>query len=294
MSEAYDSNRITRDYLDSLLIETRYIDSDIPETDCELFGRKYDMPIATAALSHLYSVCDKGMVQFAAGAKKAKALCFMGMGEDVDVEEMTQTGADLVKIIKPHADNDVIFHKIEQAVSCGAVAVGMDIDHAYTSDGRYDEVFGLPMKPKTLKEMEEFVRFAKVPFVVKGVLSTSDAAKCLEAGASAIVVSHHHGIMPYSVPPFMMLPEIVKEVNGKMTIFADCGIESGADVFKALALGADAVCIGRNLMESLKDGSDAMADRMIAINNELKSIMARTGAHSLKEIDLSVIHKRSF
>lgn len=113
-------------------------------------------------------------------------------------------------------------------------------------------------------------------------------------GAKAIVVSHHHGIMPYSVPPLMVLPEIKKAVGDDVTIIVDCGIESGMDVFKCLALGADGVCIGRNLMDALKGGSDAMASRIEAINNELRSIMARTGSAGIMEIDPLVIHQRLF
>ena len=293
MSNNCDSNIITREYLDSILVETRYIDSTLPNMEKKLLGRTYSMPVATAALSHLHGVCGNGMVEYALGAKKADALCFIGMGEDSDMEAMGATGADIVRIIKPHEDNNIIFHKIENAIANHAVAVGMDIDHAYSGNGTYDNVYGLPMKSKSLAEMKEFVAASSVPFVVKGVLSVSDAVKCVEAGAAGIVVSHHHGIMPSSVPPLMILPEIVKEVGNELDIFVDCGFESGMDVFKALALGADAVCIGRNLMEALKGGSDAVSDRLNQINNELKSIIARTGASSLEEIDSSVLRFRN-
>ena len=106
--------------------------------------------------------------------------------------------------------------------------------------------------------------------------------------------SHHHGIMPYSVPPLMVLPEIVKAVNGQIPVFVDCGIVSGVDAFKALALGATAVGVGRELMGPLKDGGLAVAKRIQEMTGELKSIMARTGARSLRDIDPSVIHFRNF
>lgn len=294
MSLAYDSNLITRDYFDSLLLETRYIDSDIPSTKTTIFGKEYSMPIATAALSHLHNVCENGMSEFALGAKNAGALCFIGMGENEDLENMVKTGADIVRIIKPLEKNEDVLTKINHAIGCGAVGVGMDIDHAYSGSGTYDNVYGLKMKSKSFDEMKEFVSSSSVPFVVKGVLSVSDALKAADMGASAIIVSHHHGIMPYSVPPLMILPEIAKAVEGRMTIFADCGIQSGMDVFKALALGADAVCVGRDLMESLKEKASGVSCRMNELNNELKSIMARTGFHSVDEIDSSVIHKRTF
>ena len=294
MSAASDSNKITRDYFDSLLLETRYIDSDLPSTEFEFFGEKFDTPIMTAALSHLHHICPNAMAEYAKGAKDANAVCFFGMGEDENLENMTATNARLVKIIKPHLDNNEVIRKIEHAVKNGAMAVGMDIDHSYSHDGGYDVVCGLPMKSKSLDELKSFVNASKVPFVVKGVLSVSDALKCVEANVSAIIVSHHHGIMPYSVPPLMVLPDIVKAVDGRMKIIVDCGIESGMDVFKSLALGADAVCVGRALMDPLKDGSKGVTDTIISMNNELKSIMARTGAHALNEIDSSVIHRMNF
>lgn len=288
---AGDSNQITRDYFDSLLLETRYIDSDLPTTQMKLFGEEFDTPIMTAALSHLHDICPNAMAEYALGAKKANAVCFFGMGEDEDLEAMTATGAKLVKIIKPHEDNNEVLRKIDHAIKNGAFAVGMDIDHSYSGNGGYDVVCGLPMKPKSFDEMKMFVEHSSVPFVVKGVLSVQDAMKCIQAGVKAIIVSHHHGIMPYSVPPLMVLPEIVNAVNGQMKIIVDCGIESGMDAFKALALGADAVCVGRDLMGPLKEGSDGVAKRITDMNNELKSIMARTGAKSLKEIDKTVIHR---
>ena len=287
-----DSNIITREYFDSMLIETRYIDSDLPSTKMELWGEQFDTPLMTAALSHLHNICDNGMAEFGLGAKCAGAVHFVGMGEDDELEDIIATGAKTVKIIKPHEDNNVIFHKIEHAISNGAFAVGMDIDHAYGSNGTYDVVCGLPMKSKSFDEMKSFVEASSVPFVVKGVLSVSDAIKCVDIGAKAIIVSHHHGIMPYSIPPLMILPEIVSAVGGKIKIFVDCGIESGVDAFKALALGADAVCVGRLLMDPLKEGHTGVCNKLKEMNGELASIMARTGAKSLSEIDGSVIHKR--
>jgi len=292
--DAGDSNLITREYFDSILLETRYLDSELPSTRFELFGETFQTPIMTAALSHLHQVCEDGMAQMARGAKAACAVHWVGMGEDEELEKITAIGARTVKIIKPHVDTKVIIHKIEHAVQNDCIAVGMDIDHAYNQSGGYDVVCGLPMHSKTTEEIKEYVNAAKVPFLVKGVLSPRDAQRCVEAGVKGIVVSHHHGIMKYSVPPLMVLPEIVKVVEHQIPIFVDCGIESGMDAFKALALGADAVCVGRELMGPLKDGSHAVCRRIQEMTGELMSIMARTGAHQLSEIDPSVLHFRRF
>ena len=294
-NERQDSNQITRDYFDSLLIEMRHIDSAIPDTTIRLFGQQFSMPIATAALSHLNGTAPDGMAKMAEGAKRADALCFSGMGEKEEIEAMCATGTKVIKIVKPHADNEKVFAKIREAEDAGAFGVGMDIDHAFSWNGEYDNVVGLPMKPNSLEEMRSFVESTKLPFVVKGVLSVQDAVKCLEIGAAGIIVSHHHGIMSYAVPPLMILPEIKEVVGDRIPIFVDCCMESGMDVFKALALGADAVCVGRAIMQPLKDkGAEGVCEKMKTMNQELKAVMERTAFTKLNKIDNSVIYRRDF
>lgn len=289
-----DSDEITRAYLDSLLLETRYLDAELPSTEIKLFGETFETPIMTAALSHLHNICENAMAEFGKGACDAGALHWVGMGEDKELEDILATGAKTIKIIKPHADNNEVFRKIEHAVKHGAIAVGMDIDHAFSGQGGYDNVFGLEMRPKSTAELKEFVQAAGVPFVVKGVLSVQDAERSVEAGAAGILLSHHHNMMSYSVPPLMVLPEIAKAVDGAVPIFVDCGIVSGMDVYKALALGATAVGVGRELMGPLKDGAKGVTERIQQMNQELMSIMARTGVKSLADMDASVLHARTF
>lgn len=288
------SDEITREYFDSILITPRYLDGVLADTRTELFGEVFDTPIMTAALSHLKS-CEDGMVEFGMGAKEAGALHFVGMGEDKELEDIIATGAKSVKIIKPHFEDKEVFRRIEHAKKAGAFAVGMDIDHSVSGNGGFDNVLGLPMEIKSKEQLREYVAAAgELPFVVKGVLSVQDAIKSVDAGAKGIIVSHHHGIMNSMVPPLMMLPEIVKAVGGEAKIFVDCGFESGMDVFKALALGADAVGVGRALMDPLKEGHVGVTRRINEMNNELKCIMARTGAATVKDIDPTVLRFRSF
>lgn len=287
-----DAKVYTRDYFDSLLIETRYLDTCLPDTSLELWGHKFDTPIMTAALSHQNTpATPDGMYRYAAGAAKCNAVHWMGMGEDDELEQIIATGAKTIKIIKPHADNKVIFHKIEHAVKAGCIAVGMDIDHCLNSRGGYDVVLGLPMTVKTTAELASFVRAAGVPFVLKGVLSVQDAVRAAEAGCSGIVISHHNSMRPYALAPLMVIEDIVKAVGGKMKIFVDCGIVSGNDAYKCLALGADAVSVGAHLMPYIKDGADAVAGRISQMTTELAALMACTGVASLDRMDPTVIHK---
>ncbi len=294
MEYTSNTDKITRDFFDSLLLESRYLDSDKVSTEYKLFGRTFSTPIMTAALSHLDNTAPDGMVKYAKAAAMCNAVHWVGMGEDSELEDIIATGATTIKIIKPHFDNDTVYRKIDHAVKAGCFAIGMDIDHSFKSDGNYDEVFGLKMKPKTMEELSGFVKASGIPFVAKGVLSTSDAEKCLKAGCKAIVVSHHHGMMQYAVPPLMVLPEILDVVSNEIPVFVDCGIESGYDVYKALALGASGVSVGRHLMSPLKEGHEAVAARIIKMTEELSGIMARTGVRDLSSMDPTVIHRRAF
>lgn len=294
MKYASNPDAITRDYLDSLLLETRYIDSVLPSTKMSLFGEEFDTPIMTAALSHLDNTAEDGMAVYAKGAALSNAVHWVGMGEDAELERVAATGAKAIKIIKPHADNAEVFRKIEHAVSVGCLAVGMDTDHSFNSIGGYDNVMGLPMKSKSSSEIAEFVQASKVPFVIKGVLSPRDAEKCAKVGCAGIVVSHHHGMVDYSVPPLMVLQDIISAVGDDVEVFVDCGIVSGMDAYKCLALGAKAVSVGRHLMPLLKKGPEAVAQRIYEMNAELAGIMARTGVASLEDMDPTVIHRRAF
>lgn len=298
-------DKITREYFDSLLLETRYLDSDLPSTEVEIFGHVFSTPIMTAALSHLGSrgkesasfiehKAKDGMIVYAEAAARSNTLHWVGMGDDQELEDIVATGAKAVKVIKPHADNAEVVRKIRHAVRTGCVAVGMDIDHAYDGRGGYDSVFGMPMRPKTTAEIRSYVEAAEVPFVVKGVLSVQDAVRCAEAGCKGIVVSHHHGMMAYSIPPLLILEDIVKAVGKELDIFVDCGIVSGMDAYKCLALGAKAVSVGRHLMPLIKQGPEAVAARIDQMTCELADVMARTGVRDLSQMDPSVIHHRRF
>lgn len=289
---AGNSDRITREYFDSLLLEMRHIDNKKPDTAFQLYGEQFETPIMMAALSHLHNVRENGMAEMAKGAHIAGAVNWAGMGDKEELERITATGARTIKIIKPYKDNDEIFERIEHAEKCGVMAVGMDVDHAFAGNGEYDNVFGNEMRPKTMEEIRGFIEATKLPFIIKGVLSERDAYKAMQAGARGIVVSHHHGIMEYAVPPLKVLPAICKVIGGQIPIFVDCGIMSGMDAYKALALGATAVCAGRVIMEPLRqNGAEGVRDAVQRMTAELKGVMAKTGCATLSDMDASVIWK---
>lgn len=287
-----DAARITREYMDSLLIEMRHLDGVLPSTKLEIYGRSFDTPVMMAAFSHLDPVRENGMVEIAKAAAKANALNFAGMGSEEELERIIETGAATVKVIKPYRDNERILRKIEHARQAGAFAVGMDIDHAFNRSGGYDVVLGEEMRPKSFSELKSFVAASPLPFIVKGVLSVQDAVKCAEAGAKGIIVSHHHGILPYALPPLQALPSIVEAVGERMTIFVDCGIATGYDTFKCLALGASGACVGRAILGALKEeGAEGAYKYLMQMTEELSGAMARTASSDVARIDSALIWK---
>lgn len=293
--KSVSSDVITRAYLDSLLLEVRHLDSVMPNTELELYGRKFKSPIMTAALSHLYQHYPDGMVEMARGATAAGAVTFSGMGEDEELTRMVDTGASVIKIIKTYADRDLLHHRIQHAEKAGALAVGMDIDHSFNRAKGYDEIEGRSMYPLSYKELEECVKSTSLPFVVKGVLSKQDALKCAEAGVQGMVISHHNGRLDCAVPPLMILPEILEVTEGKIPLFVDCSLQTGLDVFKALALGATACCIGRPLMKRLIDnGAEGVREGIEEIHKDLIYTMAMTCSKDLESIDPEIIYLGQF
>ncbi len=288
-----DANLITARYMDSILIEQRLIDSVIADTKITIFGEEFSSPVMTPAFSHLKNFKGReltGLEEYSTAAKELNILNFVGMMENDMFEKIIKTGAKTVRIVKPYADNGKVRDQMQFAESVGAFGIGMDIDHIFGENGA-DVVIGEEMAVQTSEMLRSYIESTKLPFVVKGVLSVEDAVKCADLGAAAIIVSHHHGRLPYAVPPMMVLPEIKAALIGRdMKIIVDCGIESGSDVYKALALGADAAAVGRSMLPSLEEnGIDGVKSFIKKVNNELRFTMSCTGFAAPEKVDDSCL-----
>lgn len=299
MTDAYSGlpvnvNEKTRDYIDSIQIEERIIDSVLPDIHTEIFGEMFDTPVMTPAFSHMKPFADTRAnpeIEYARAAKRLNAVNWIGMESDETVKQILLTGARTVRIIKPFLDREKILSQIRFAEENGAFAVGIDVDHVFGNDGQYDVVDGEQMGPVSMDDIREYAASTELPFIVKGVLSVQDAVKCAACGVSGIVVSHHSGRVPCAVPPLKVLPDIAEALAGTdVYIFADCHIDSGIDAFKALALGADAVCVGRAMLEPLKkEGEEGVFGKISKMNAELITVMGYTGAADPYDIDPSVL-----
>ena len=192
-----------------------------------------------------------------------------------------------VPTIKPWA-KEVYMEKLQLALDSGSFALAMDVD---ASGLPFLKGLTPPAGRKTTEQLKEIIDQTPVPFIVKGIMTVKGALKAKEAGASAIVVSNHGGRVLDQVPSTAsVLEEIVDAVGENMKIFVDGGIRTGMDVFKALAMGADAVLIARPFVNAIygakEEGVQVLVDKL---GNELKDTMEMCGASCLSEITRDMI-----
>jgi len=148
------------------------------------------------------------------------------------------------------------------------------------------------MDPKlTWKDVEWLKSFMKVPLLLKGVLNPDDANRAVQSGASGIMVSNHGARNLDTVPATIdALPLVVEKVAGRVPVIVDGGVRRGTDVLKALALGANAVMIGRPYVYGLGvAGGDGVAAVVHILRREFEMAMALTGRPTIGSIDRSVL-----
>ena len=269
-----------------------------PDTTFEIFGKEFKYPVFAGPVGavNLHYGDKMNDMEYndilVSGCVKAGIAAFTGDGVNPDVVKaaasaMKKVDGLGVPTIKPW-NFDTIKEKMDLVKQANVFAMAMDIDAA-----------GLPflknMEPpagaKSVKEMKEIIKEAGIPFIIKGIMTVEGAKKALEAGADGIVVSNHGGRVLDQCPATAeVLKEIADEVKGKMKIFVDGGIRSGVDVFKALAMGADAVIIARPYVVSVYGGGEeGIAVYTEKIGNELKDTMSMCGAGKLTDINEKMI-----
>ena len=287
------SVKANRKYLDSLFFEPKFLDPVDVDTNLTIFGVKLKTPIFCSAISRLAHMSETDIADIARGVASAGSLIMLGIGGSSELQGAIDTGAPVIKIVKPYRRTELIFDKVRDAESRGCVAVGMDIDHCYgTLRGDMvmrTELFG----PQRTDDLKQLISQAKLPFVIKGVLSISDADRAVQLGASAIVVSNHGaGAVDFTVPSMIALPKIVERVGDKLTVLIDTGFETGNDALKALAFGAKAVGFATPIILALAaDGSKGVELLINQITAELHRTMAATGCPNLAAINSSIINQ---
>ena len=268
------------------------------DTSFEIFGRTYKAPIFAAPIGAMklhygdkYDDLEYNNILVPACADAGIA-AFTGDGVNAAVmqgatEAIRAKDGKGIPTVKPW-DVNTLQEKLELIKASGSFAVAMDIDAAGLP---FLKNLTPPAGSKTTEELAEIVKAAGVPFILKGIMTVKGALKAKEAGASAIVVSNHGGRVLDQCPATAeVLEEIVQAVGKDMKIFVDGGLRSGVDIFKALALGADAVLIGRPYVTAVYGGgAEGVATYTEKLTTELADTMTMCGAHNLSEISREMV-----
>ena len=288
-----NSDMITKNYFDSLVIETRLIDSSLASSEIDFVGLKLAAPVMLGVIGGYGHMGENSLLNSALAAKELDTVLWVSNAQkDETLKQLVETGARIGFVCKPYADQDHFISELKRAENCGVSVLACDIDHAYAKTGNYDGRGDVMFGPKTVAQLKEAAQSVSLPFFAKGVLSIQDALKAKEAGLAGVFLSHHHNIIASAIPPVMILPEIRKAVGDDFCIVVDCGINSGTEAFKALALGADCVAVARGYMAPLaKEGKDGVVNYIRGINGQLIELMSRTGSSDPSHIDPSVIHR---
>lgn len=271
-----------------------------PNTAFNLWGENLSFPVLSAPMTGAsYNMGGRlteaeFIEDIISGSLLANTIGMCGDGADPaffesGLQAIKSNNGKGIAIIKPRHYDEII-KRIRLAEAVGAIAVGVDIDAAGLI---IMAMKGQPVEPKTPDELKAIISSTHLPFIVKGIMTLSEAIIAAECGASAIVVSNHGGrILDYTPGAADVLPEIAMNLKGKLLIFADGGVRSGADVLKLLALGADAVLIGRPLIIGAFGGrKEGVAFILNKIKAELKHAMLLTGIENTDNVPSDILVK---
>lgn len=273
-----------------------------PDTKTTIFDKEITMPIMAASVSGVNSFGGDEVISerelcraIVLGCKKAGTIGFRGDTYTYSIENcygldaIKEADGWGIKICKPRSQ-EVIKNFYKKAEELGAIAVGVDVDGCGSLImAKHNQ----PVFKKSIENLRELVSTTKLPVVVKGIMTVKGAKEAIEAGAKAIVVSNHGGRVLDGTPGTAeVLPSIVEECNGEIAIFVDGGIRTGYDVLKMLALGAEGVLMGRDVIRAAVGGGiDGVCRLMEHTQKTLKKAMKMTGVRNISEINSDIITK---
>ncbi len=286
--------------LASFRLKTRVVGEHfIPNTEAEFLGQKLSMPIIGASTAGLEKYNNStSEIDFCRavvrGCNAADTLAFRGdtwfytEENNPSLDSIEEEKGRGIPIFKPR-DQDVLKRLIARAEKAGCPAVGIDLDGCgSTIMARH----GQPVFRKSVKNIRELVDFTSLPFITKGIMTPEDAEDCVLAGAKVISISNHGGRVLDATPGVAdVLPEISERVGKFVTITADGGVRTGYDVLKMIALGADIVLIGRDVIRaSLGGGSVGVRLQMERFKNTLRQAMMMTRCETVKDINFGIFY----
>ena len=270
------------------------------DTSVELFGRTFKYPffagpVGAMTLHYGEKYDDLAYNNLLVDAcAKGGIAAFTGDGTNAKVMEgataaIKAAGGLGIPTVKPW-NLETIREKMELVKASGSFAVAMDIDGAGLP---FLKNLTPPAGSKTVDELREVAEMAGVPFIIKGIMTRRGALKAKDAGAAAIVVSNHGGRVLDQCPATAeVLEDIVEAVGGRMKILVDGGLRSGVDVFKALAMGADGVLLGRPFVTAVYGGAaEGVQCYIDKIGGELEDTMRMCGANIISDISRDMIFR---
>ena len=270
------------------------------DTSVELFGRTFKYPffagpVGAMTLHYGEKYDDLAYNNLLVDAcAKGGIVAFTGDGTNAKVMEgataaIKAAGGLGIPTVKPW-NLETIREKMELVKASGSFAVAMDIDGAGLP---FLKNLTPPAGSKTEDELREVAEMAGVPFIIKGIMTRRGALKAKDAGAAAIVVSNHGGRVLDQCPATAeVLEDIVEAVGGRMKILVDGGLRSGVDVFKALAMGADGVLLGRPFVTAVYGGAaEGVQCYIDKIGGELEDTMRMCGANTISDISRDMIFR---
>jgi 4-hydroxymandelate oxidase len=323
MASGVDSDvtlRANRDGYSHVQLRPRRLrDATKVDMRVELFGTTYDSPIFLCPTGGEKSFHADGELAVARAARARGTLQFLSTATSTGVEDVNKALGRPVwyQLYAPPAweANELILRRVE-ASGCSVIALTVD-----NTTGRNSETY-LRTRPRDLTScnacheggpgggprpmtanltmpggrgsnpamdwafVERLRKFWKGKFIIKGIDTHEDALLCIEHGIDGILVSNHGGRSTETGRATIeALPEVVAAVGGRVPVFVDGGVRRGTDVFKALALGAKGVGIGRPFLWGLGAFGQAGVDRVLEIlQGELKLVMGNCGTRTVADI----------
>ena len=270
-----------------------------PRTDLELLGKKLRLPVLAAPIGGVSfnmggAISEDAYIEAVlSGCVAAGTLGCVGDGVPDFIHEAGYAAIESlagagIPFIKPWEAAEWQL-KVDKALAAGTDIIGMDVDAAGLITLK---LMGRPVSPKPADALRCIIENLPVKFILKGIMTPDEARLAVDAGAHAIVVSNHGGrVLDHTPGTAEVLPDIAAAVKGRIAILADGGVRSGADVLKMLALGADAVMIGRPISVAAIGGGKAGVETYLKqIASELQSAMVLTGTRDCAAASERILH----